>query len=167
MNWLRGRRLLAYLNDGDRLEDWASPRNLARQYDFMSSSFVLWQDQGRPELSERFLAELNFYAAHLVSPYPGQFRHQVQYNVDINGTPHSPPPWGKVEQYLHEFMLNVNDRFQSGDVLDAAAYALCRLNWIHPFAQGNGRTSRAVCYFIVCQKLDRWLPGVPILPELI
>jgi hypothetical protein len=30
---------------------------------------------------------------------------------------------------------------------ELAAYGLWRLNWIHPFVEGNGRTARAVCYF--------------------
>lgn len=37
----------------------------------------------------------------------------------------------------------------------------------HPFVNGNGRTARALCYFVVCVKLEVWLHGKPILPELI
>jgi Fic family protein len=48
-----------------------------------------------------------------------------------------------------------------------AAYALWRLNWIHPFAGGNGRMSRAVAYLIVCMEAGAMLPGTPPLPELI
>ena len=31
-----------------------------------------------------------------------------------------------------------------------AAYAMWRLNWIHPFFGGNGRTSRAFSYLVLC-----------------
>jgi Fic family protein len=48
-----------------------------------------------------------------------------------------------------------------------AAYAQWRFNWIHPFAGGNGRTSRAVTYLIVCMSEGRMLPGVPSMPTLI
>ena len=48
-----------------------------------------------------------------------------------------------------------------------AAYVLWRLNHIHPFINGNGRTARAACYFVLCVKLGGWLPGTVILPELL
>jgi Fic family protein len=40
-----------------------------------------------------------------------------------------------------------------------AAYALWRLNWIHPFEDGNGRTAQAFCYLVLCLKYGVWLPG--------
>ena len=43
--------------------------------------------------------------------------------------------------------------------------SLWRLNWIHPFINGNGRTARAACYFVLCLKMGGWLPGNVILPE--
>ena len=51
--------------------------------------------------------------------------------------------------------------------LESAAYALWAVNHIHPFAQGNGRASRALTYFIMCKKLDDWLPGSLTVPEQI
>ena len=48
-----------------------------------------------------------------------------------------------------------------------AAYALWRLNWIHPFVEGNGRTARAACYYLICMKAGRMLPGRKIVPERI
>jgi Fic family protein len=48
-----------------------------------------------------------------------------------------------------------------------AAYALWRLNWIHPFVEGNGRTARAACYYLLCMKQGRLLPGKKIVPERI
>jgi Fic family protein len=48
-----------------------------------------------------------------------------------------------------------------------AAYALWRLNWIHPFVEGNGRTARAACYYLICLKHGMLLPGKKIVPERI
>lgn len=42
-----------------------------------------------------------------------------------------------------------------------------RVNWIHPFAGGNGRTSRAVSYLVLCSKLGFRLPGTNTIPEQI
>jgi Fic family protein len=48
-----------------------------------------------------------------------------------------------------------------------AAYALWRLNWIHPFVEGNGRTARAACYYLICLKAGKILYGKRIVPERI
>ena len=42
-----------------------------------------------------------------------------------------------------------------------------RLNWIHPFSDGNGRTSRALSYLVLCLKLRARLPGATTIPEQI
>lgn len=42
-----------------------------------------------------------------------------------------------------------------------------RLNWIHPFSDGNGRTSRAVSYLVLSLKVGYRLPGTPTIPEQI
>jgi Fic family protein len=47
------------------------------------------------------------------------------------------------------------------------AYALWRLNWIHPFVEGNGRTARAACYYLICLRHGQLLPGEKIVPERI
>jgi len=68
------------------------------------------------------------------------------------------------------------DRFfslihENWDVLDhptpLPAYALWRLNWVHPFVEGNGRTARAACYYLLCVRQGRLLPGSKIVPERI
>ena len=47
------------------------------------------------------------------------------------------------------------------------AYALWRLNWIHPFVEGNGRTARAACYYLMCLRQGKILGGRKIVPERI
>jgi Fic family protein len=42
-----------------------------------------------------------------------------------------------------------------------------RLNWIHPFTDGNGRTSRAASYIILCLKLGYRIPGKNTIPDQI
>jgi Fic family protein len=42
-----------------------------------------------------------------------------------------------------------------------------RLNWIHPFADGNGRTSRITSYVVLCVKLGAVLAGLPTIPDQI
>jgi Fic family protein len=50
---------------------------------------------------------------------------------------------------------------------DLAAFALWKLNWIHPFVEGNGRTARAACYYLLCLRYGDLLPGNKIVPERI
>ena len=42
-----------------------------------------------------------------------------------------------------------------------------RLNWIHPFSDGNGRTSRMTSYLVMCVKLGLALPGQNTIPDQI
>jgi Fic family protein len=38
-------------------------------------------------------------------------------------------------------------------------HALWRVNWIHPFKNGNGRTARSFSYACLCARLGVILPG--------
>ncbi len=38
---------------------------------------------------------------------------------------------------------------------------------VHPFIEGNGRTARAACYYLICMKQGKILGGKKTVPELI
>lgn len=61
----------------------------------------------------------------------------------------------------------VNSHWDERTALEISAYVMWRLNWIHPFDDGNGRTSRAVAYLVLCAKVKSRLPGRVTIPELI
>lgn len=61
----------------------------------------------------------------------------------------------------------INDRFHTASPITLCAYTMWRLNWIHPFDDGNGRTSRAVAYFVLGASVGYRLPGRVTIPELI
>ena len=61
----------------------------------------------------------------------------------------------------------VNNHWQDKSALHLAAYVLWKLNWIHPFADGNGRTARDVSYVVLSIKLDSLLPGTTTIPDQI
>jgi len=67
---------------------------------------------------------------------------------------------------MDDFVNTVNTSLRD-DAVVVAAYVLWRLNYIHPFINGNGRTARAACYFVLCVRAGGWLPGKVILPELL
>lgn len=71
-----------------------------------------------------------------------------------------------VSEEIEHLCDYINDNW-SRTAVHLAAYVLWRLNWIHPFADGNGRTARAVSYVVMSAKLDSLLPGAPTIPEQI
>ena len=68
---------------------------------------------------------------------------------------------------MNAFVKEVNLALAVSDPVSIATYVLWGLNWIHPFINGNGRTARALCYFVICVKSGGMLKGDTIFPELI
>ena len=99
---------------------------------------------------------------------PGCYRNTEVVVADENDNViHKPPPWQMVTPFMQHFFRELSSVWTSGDALDAAAYALWRINWIHPFKNGNGRTARAFCYACLCLKMGVLLPGRQTVVELI
>jgi Fic family protein len=68
---------------------------------------------------------------------------------------------------MDDLVNQVNRHWDALDPVELTSFVLWRLNHIHPFINGNGRTARAACYFVLCVKLNGWLDGDPILPQLL
>jgi Fic family protein len=68
---------------------------------------------------------------------------------------------------MDRFLSFIHENWFAARETQLAAYALWRLNWIHPFVEGNGRTARATAYYILCVRSERLLPGSKIVPERI
>ena len=68
---------------------------------------------------------------------------------------------------MDDLINEINHSLTISDPVFLAAFLLWKLNYIHPFINGNGRTARAACYFILCVHAGGWISGEPILPELI
>lgn len=86
--------------------------------------------------------------------------------VRIGLSKHVPPDASRVTALLEEMCDWVNDNWEES-ALRLCAYVMWRLNWIHPFEDGNGRTSRAVAYMVLCSRLGDRLPGNRTIPEQI
>jgi Fic family protein len=94
----------------------------------------------------------------------GNFRTGPVY---INGTTHQPPDPDTVSEHVEEMCEYVNGKGLDAPPLHLAAYLMWKVNWIHPFAGGNGRTSRAVSYLVLCARLGYKLPGTVTIPDQI
>ncbi len=141
--------------DDSPVFQYVSERNRARQYDFLRTAYAVAQAVPAFQIDRQFLCDLNFYAVQYLSAQPGRYRHE--YNVTVGK--HNPPPWQEVEGDMLTFWDNLHRLWGRMSPLESAAYALWGVNHIHPFAQGNGRSSRALAYFIMCLKFGHWLPG--------
>ena len=86
--------------------------------------------------------------------------------MKIAGVKHQPPEHADVPRLVDEMCEYVNLGWNK-PAIHLSAYLMWRINWIHPFFGGNGRTSRAVGYLILCARLGFALPGVPTIPDLI
>lgn len=124
---------------------------------------------------------LNAVAMAGLTDAPGEYR-LVDKPRPILGSRHQPPPFAEVPSYVASMCGYIDQhppiRFDASSPHDLvemaiqrgthlAAYALWRLNWIHPFEDGNGRTSRALCYLLLCVHTGMVLPGTKSLPERI
>ena len=69
----------------------------------------------------------------------------------------------RVPALMDDFVNTVNRNWEQTDPVVLAAFVLWRLNNIHPFINGNGRTARACAYFVLCVRAGGWLAGQPIL----
>jgi Fic family protein len=72
-----------------------------------------------------------------------------------------------VAELLEKMCDYLNDNFERKSPIHLSAYAMWRMNWIHPFNDGNGRTARVVSYLVLCVRLGTRLPGTTTIPEQI
>jgi Fic family protein len=126
-------------------------------------SFV--RDRERPfRLRSSTNLQLHKAALDGLHPLAGTWRNT---SVKIHGSAHQPPEALFVSEEVEHLCGYVNDNWSAANAVHLAAYVLWKLNWIHPFADGNGRTARAVMYVVLSVKLDSLLPGAPTIPEQI
>jgi Fic family protein len=88
-------------------------------------------------------------------------------DVRIRGSEHKLPPAAQVPTLVSDLVAKLNAERESVPALDRAGYALWRINWIHPFAGGNGRTARAVSYSVICIDIGVVPPGTRQFPAVI
>ncbi|WP_435203506.1 Fic family protein [Qipengyuania sp. 902] len=120
---------------------------------------------GRPfRLRTSMILGLHRTALDGLSEYAGNFRPA---DVSIGQSKHEPPEAHLVPGLIEEMCDYVQDNFANAKAIHLCAYVMWRLNWIHPFTDGNGRTSRALAYYVLCAKTGYRLPGHVTMPEQI
>nr|WP_280949947.1 Fic family protein [Rhizobium leguminosarum] len=113
-------------------------------------------------MSQHVIKALNFQAITCLHTNAGEYRP-----IPVIVGDYQPPEHYRVAALMDDFVNLVNRSWEATDPVTLACLVLWRLNHIHPFINGNGRTARAACYFVLCLKLGALLPGEKILPELL
>lgn len=133
-----------------------------RHYDFLRSIVNVAIKSNKALLSQTIIKAINYHAICCLHAYAGEYRP-----CEVEVGEHKPPGFFRVPALMDDFINDVNINWDRVDPIYLATYTLWRANYIHPFINGNGRTARAACYFVLCLKAGGWLLGEPILPELL
>lgn len=115
-------------------------------------------------LTQAIILDLHHKALEGIHPLAGTYRNTA---VTIGQSNHIPPRHVEVPDYVAEMCDFVNRNWEDRNAAHLGAYVLWRMNWIHPFADGNGRTARVVSYIVLSTKLNSLLPGTPTIPDQI
>jgi Fic family protein len=159
------RALNAELIDDPIARAEAEARNGLRQYDAGIAAAQTALDRGGSfKLRLSLILSLHREALSGISSYAGNFRPGA---VEISESQHHPPGAHQVPELVEDLCDYVNNNWNSATALHLASYVMWRLNWIHPFADGNGRTSRIVSYVVLTIRSGFILPGSPTIPDQI
>lgn len=137
--------------------------NLLRQYDLLANCVEIGVAKGIEAFDKYVLWSLNAAAVANIAQFGGRFREQPIYVGE-----HIPPHFKEVPHLVDQFISVVHELWTiETHPTVLPAYVLWRLNWIHPFIEGNGRTARAASYLLLCLRNGGLLPGTKIVPERI
>lgn len=152
------------LNDPDEIAR-REAENAVRQFDAVLDLIDEVARDGRPfKLRPSTILGLHRFALEGLSRFAGTWRSS---KVEIEQSRHQPPHESEVAFLMEELCDWVNENWCSESAITICAYVMWRLNWVHPFSDGNGRTSRAVSYLVLCAKIGDRLPGALTIPEQI
>ena len=149
--------------DDPELWEMVQENNLLRQYDLLNDDIQIGLRKGIESFDKYMLWNLNAVAVSNIAQFGGRYRKGPIYVAN-----HVPPHFNVVPDEMDRFLSVVHENWTViENPMILPAYALWRMNWIHPFVEGNGRTARAACYYLICMKFGRLLPGNKIVPERI
>jgi Fic family protein len=133
-----------------------------RQYDFMRSLIPAALAANRVFLSQHVIKMLNFHAIACLHPAAGEYRP-----CEVVVGSHRPPAYFQLGALMEDFTNEVNRNWDRIDPVFLATYVYWKINYIHPFINGNGRTARVASYYVLCLRNGGLLEGSPTLPALL
>jgi Fic family protein len=142
----------------------AEARNVLRQYDAGLAAVQTALERGSFKLRPSLILALHREALSGISIFAGNYRPG---GVEIQGSKHEPVGAHLVPELVEELCDYVNEYWEKSTPIHLGSYVMWRLNWIHPFADGNGRTSRIASYVVLSIRAGVILPGTPTIPDQI
>jgi len=140
--------------------------NAIRQVDFVVD--VIKKYTSTPgikfKLTPELIRQLHELAFTGIDERVGTFR---DIEIHVEGSEHRPPPASDISNEVKSLCGYVNDHWDRDAPLHLAAFVLWKLNWIHPFSDGNGRTARALSYIVLSIGFGGVLPGTQTIVEQI
>ena len=137
--------------------------NGVRHYDFLNSVISTSISIQYNRISHEIIKAVNYHAIACLHENAGEYR---KIPVSVNGNDF-PPRFEQVPALMDELVSDVNDNWNNVEVVGLASFVMWKINQIHPFVNGNGRTARALCYYILCTKIGIRQLGNLYFPELV
>jgi Fic family protein len=138
-------------DDFDRL----TARNVLLQFDEIRRlASKGWGNPNAVTIDVPTMFRLHTIACADIYNFGGQFRPG---GMRIRGSEHIPPPANEVVQHVDQ-MVDYIANYQNATPIHLCAYILWRCNWIHPFPNANGRTTRGLAYLVFLLRLG-YEPG--------
>ncbi|MBS1815225.1 MAG: Fic family protein [Acidobacteria bacterium] len=131
------------------------------QFDYAMRCIEEAIEAGSFELKPELICTLQKLAVEKIRASAGSYR---ACDVAITNTKHLPPHNEDVPQLMRAMCEYVREQWSARndsleDALFLAAYLMWRINWIHPFTDGNGRTARIVAYLVLSVRLGFTIRG--------
>jgi Fic family protein len=135
--------------EGTKEEKIVEIQNMEKAMDFIDENIQ------SSSINRAFISELHKAVVKNLSPdkegdyTPGAYRNK---NVIITGSEHKPPEHIHVKGYMDELLRFIGGDSPSKYDLLKTAITHHRFVWIHPFANGNGRTIRLLTYAMLVKQ---------------
>jgi Fic family protein len=130
--------------------------NAVKQAELVELMVETFIDPDRPfKLRPSTILSLQRAAMDGLSSYAGLWRPA---GIEIGKSEHTPVGAHLVPELVEGLCDYVNENWNRS-AIHLASYCMWRLNWIHPFTDGNGRTSRALSYLVLSVRLGYVLPS--------
>jgi Fic family protein len=163
-NLRQSRAIEPNLIQDDSERELLEVQNHLKQYDLAMKIISEALASGKFKLRPSMILALHRDAYAGLSNFAGAYRPAI---AVIEGSKFEPPPPWQVPELVEEMCDYVNDRWHHTTAIHLSAYVMWRLNWIHPFIEGNGSTARILSYVILSIRWGGILPGTPTIPEQI
>lgn len=139
-----------WYNDAPRsAKDEKQSANLARLLDKLIAELTQSIEGNGRCYDTVLLCELHELAMRDVIDTAGKVRDR---EVEIRGSRHQPPNAADVAALLDQMFVDLEG---IASAVESAAFVMWRINWIHPFDDGNGRIARSFAMLVLFARLRR------------